>query len=345
MEASRAECGDGTEEDGGGDREGEGEAEQAKIEADIHGQSFKATGDHAEEQPVGDHRKADAERAADEGEDQALGEELPDEARATRPERLANGELAGTRGGAGEQKIGDVGAGDEQDQRDDGHEDLQRLRELAPQRREAVGHGGERDVRFSQRVEISLAEVRIGEATGDLLQKQVDVGGGSLQGDAGLETSHEVERLGEVGLVGVPAGRDGFGHGHGNPHVGSLADFGAEELRRSDANDIEDGGAEFEFAIENVGVAGEGLLPEGVADNDDRMIAFGGVVRVGECAADLCLDAEQGEICAGDQLDVHEIGACRSLRRSAEDKAMDVVGHAEDGSDLEKTAFFCCSWR
>ncbi len=190
MKASSAEGGDGSKEDGGGDGESEGEAEQAKVEADVQRESFKAAGDHAEQQPVGDSGEADAERAADQGEDQALRKKLPDDAGAPCSERLTNGELARTRGGAGEQKIGDVGAGDEQDQRNDGHEDLQRLRELAPQRREAVGHGGERDVRSSQYVEISLAEVRIGKAAGDLLQKQVDVGGGSLHGDAGFEAPH-----------------------------------------------------------------------------------------------------------------------------------------------------------
>ena len=334
MEARGAEGGDGAEEDGGGDGESEGEAEQAKIEADIERESFEAAGDHAEQQPVGGSGEGDAERAADQGEDQALGKELPDDARAPRTERLANSKFACACGRAGEQEIGDVGAGDEQDQRNDGHEDLQRLREFAPQRREAVGHGGERDVRPGQLVEISLAEVRIGEAARDLLQKQVDVGGGPLHGDAGFETAHEVERLGEVGFVGVPAGRDGFGHGHGNPDVRSLADFGAEELRRGDADDIKDGGAKLEFAIENVGVAGEGLVPVGVADNDDRMIALGGVVCVGERATELCLNAQHGEICAGNQLDMHEIGFCGSLLRSAENKTVDVDRHAEDGGDI-----------
>src|SRR5262249_54990123 len=149
MNASGSERRNGSEEDGCSNRQSEGEAKQAKIEADVQGRSFKAIGDHAEKQPVGDRSETDAEYPADEGENQALGEELPDDACASCSERLANGELASARGGAGQKEIGDVGAGNEQDQRDDGHEDLQRLRELTPQRGEAIGHRGERDMRSS----------------------------------------------------------------------------------------------------------------------------------------------------------------------------------------------------
>ena len=66
--------------------------------------------------------------------------------------------------------------------------------------------------------------------------------------DAGLEAAEDVERF--IALVGIaaPVGRDRGDHGHGNPHVRLLADGGAEKFRRGDADDVEDGVAEFELA-------------------------------------------------------------------------------------------------
>ena len=58
--------------------------------------------------------EGDAECAADEREHKAFCQKLADDARAACAEGLADGELAGAGGGAGEQQVGDVGAGDEQ---------------------------------------------------------------------------------------------------------------------------------------------------------------------------------------------------------------------------------------
>ena len=52
-----------------------------------------------------------------------------------RAERLPHRQFARPRRGAGQQQVGDVGAGDEKNQPDDGHEDHQRL---------GVGRGADR---------------------------------------------------------------------------------------------------------------------------------------------------------------------------------------------------------
>ncbi len=66
------------------------------------------------------------EHPSDQGKDQALGERLSRESRARCPERGANGELLSARVGAHEEEIGDVHAGD---QEDEGHCSKQRQQE------------------------------------------------------------------------------------------------------------------------------------------------------------------------------------------------------------------------
>ena len=60
----------------------------------------------------------DAERAAEERDDEAFGEELTHQAAASRAERGAHRQLAAARAAAREEQIGEVGARDQQHQRD-----------------------------------------------------------------------------------------------------------------------------------------------------------------------------------------------------------------------------------
>ena len=62
----------------------------------------------------------EAEEGSGAGEDEAFGEELADDAAAAGAESAAHGELLGARGGAGEQEVGEIDAGDEQDGADGG---------------------------------------------------------------------------------------------------------------------------------------------------------------------------------------------------------------------------------
>src|SRR5262245_1409779 len=59
-------------------------------------------------------REQQAQRAANESNDQALDERLPEQTEAPSAERGSDGKLAGTRRGAGELQIGEVGAADQQ---------------------------------------------------------------------------------------------------------------------------------------------------------------------------------------------------------------------------------------
>jgi hypothetical protein len=90
---------------------------------------------------------------------------------------------------------------------------------------------------------------------------------------------------------------------------GAFADFGAEELGRRDADDVEDGVAELEPAAEDGGSPAKAALPPCIADDGYGMIAFAVVVGVGEHTADLGLHAEGLKIGAGDELDIHGLGS------------------------------------
>src|SRR5260370_35847642 len=129
----------------------------------------------------------------------------------------------------------------------------------------------------------------------------------------------------EVILVSVKARGHGLHHRERNPDVGRLTHLGTEELRRSDADDVEDGRAQLDLSVEHGRIAGEGTLPPRVADDRDGMIAFGVVILIGERSAKGRLNAEGRKICAGDKLDVYLLNFVTTV-----DCAVDRVLHAED---------------
>ena len=78
------------------------------------------------ERPAGDEH---AGRAAEHREQARLDEQLRDELQPARAERQADRHLVGAPGGAREEQVGDVGAGDEEDER--GHAEEEQQRRLA----------------------------------------------------------------------------------------------------------------------------------------------------------------------------------------------------------------------
>src|SRR5271163_3544227 len=65
----------------------------------------------------------EAEDAADEGQDDAFGQQLTDDACAARAHGGANGEFTLAAAGADKEKVGDVGTGDEENEADGAKED------------------------------------------------------------------------------------------------------------------------------------------------------------------------------------------------------------------------------
>ena len=117
LKACRAQGWNDAEDQGCGDGDAEVEEQQMAVDGEIDRDGCCTVGRHTQEEPAGDGRDCNSQRAAGEGEQEALGEQLTDDALAACAESLANGEFASAGGGAGQQQIGDVGAGDEQNQR------------------------------------------------------------------------------------------------------------------------------------------------------------------------------------------------------------------------------------
>ncbi len=99
-----------------------------------------------------DSEKGDdqAGEAAEDGEDDAFGEGLADEPLARGSEGEANRGLGAARGSASEQQIGDVGAGDEQDQAADGEQDMQAVGVVGLHDADACACGHDVDVLLGQ---------------------------------------------------------------------------------------------------------------------------------------------------------------------------------------------------
>ena len=71
-------------------------------------------------------REQQSARGADAGEQQALGEQLPGNPESRGADRQPDAQLVPARRRARQQQVGDVGAGDQQDEDDDAHDDEQR---------------------------------------------------------------------------------------------------------------------------------------------------------------------------------------------------------------------------
>ena len=210
---------------------------------------------------VGD---AGAEETAAGGEEQALGEKLAHEPAPARAERGAHGDLALAHGAAREGEVREVGAGDQHEQADRAHEQVQRLFHLGGR---AVRHG---------RLDLDFPALVVrGMILRQPLADRLDLRAGLFHGRVRLE----------LGPGEQPADVAGF-HGLGD-------DEWAQHLRRAELGralfgDPDDGvgfAIQHDRPADDVGVAGELGLPEIIADDDD-MIATGLTVLRAEAAAE-----------------------------------------------------------
>ena len=229
------------------------------------------------------------------------------------------------RRGAGQQQVGDVGTGDEKNEAHDGHEDGQRLGIGTPQIGQPAIHAFQLHMGMGELSLIPLVLRSVREAAQDLREEDVDVGGGLFDGDAGLETSEDIERLGEIFLVRTPAGGNHAAHRQGRPGIGRFADLGAEELGWHHPHNAEHRFPQFQRVVEHAGIAAQVVLPEVVTDDHHRVIAFARVVAVIQQAADFSLDPERLEVVAGHGLDADRLGLAAFV-----DEAVYPIKEAED---------------
>ena len=127
--------------------------------------------------------EGDAERNAGQAEDDTFGEQLPDDASATRADCHAHGKLATSSGSSSQQQIGDIRARNEQDECDASHHQVEHERHVV------------RDEGLTERADVRLPPV----VGGRILLRQscsddVQLFGGALPGHAGLHSS-ECEQI------------------------------------------------------------------------------------------------------------------------------------------------------
>ena len=207
---------DRAEDEPGADRDREREEQHPPVEPHL-AERRQSVRHHRHQRRDPPARDQHAHRPADQRQHHALGQELADQSRPPGAECRAERHLPPAGGGAGELEVGDVGAGDAQDQRHEPQQDQQRRPDLA-------------DQRIAERLE---ADPQPGVGRGEL--------GGELRRDAGqvrrrvrgghprAHPSHRPERRafpGEPGRVGR--------RGHRQPHLGRaerVLVLGAESRR------------------------------------------------------------------------------------------------------------------
>src|SRR5580658_1511135 len=132
----------GKPEDGsGGNRDNDGKRQDAPADGYVI-EARQAFGNKLQQEFAGAEENRETGDAAKNEEQQALSEELTNEARSCGSQCLANRHLASSRAGAGKQQIGDIDATDQQHQADRAEQQNERLANLADKR---LGQGSEVD--------------------------------------------------------------------------------------------------------------------------------------------------------------------------------------------------------
>jgi len=181
-------------------RRQERENEDARVDGDVI-EPRDVAGVEARERRYADVGDGDTTEAADNGDGNAFGEHLPDEAAAAGAEGAAQSNLARPLGTAGEEQVGDVGTGDQQHEPDGTEQQVQRLGHLPhgrlPQRHQR--HGAQGTVGTEVTVGILVGALR-GEGIDLLLG---DVNRRAVGKAAGHRHDMEPHRVAPLGIVGI----------------------------------------------------------------------------------------------------------------------------------------------
>ena len=217
--------------------------------------------------------------------------------------------MGAARGSASEEQVGDVGAGDEENEAADGEEDV-----------EGVGvvlfHGGDADA-GGDNTDVLFGEIGLdaGHPVGGhaavihepLTEERGHARTGGVDGGAGAQTADDAEPCLEAVDHGVGSEEDGLLI-DGDPEVGGIAAEGfSEEAGRSDADDGDGVVADDEGGTDDAGVGAVLLLPGAVAEHGDGR-GVGLIVRGRDGAAGECAEAEGGEVIAADHFFAEGLG-------------------------------------
>ena len=265
VDAGGAHRGKGAKDDAGEPRDRGGEEQHAPVGDDGEMNRILAGVERRNQQAAQGLRERDAERRSAEGKQAALDEQLRGDAAARCSEGHADGHLALAGAGAGEHQVGQVGAGDEQDQSGDGEQELKRGVVGVAQRADAGA------CRICGEAEGHVVLDRLGAVAGgrgvfeEAGAERIKVGRGALDGPAGLEASHDVEEE----HLGANDGRRAGGIGE----IEAISYDESGERRRRDAQHLHRAAFGLDGGIRGNGFAAHLRLPIWIADDDLRQLA------------------------------------------------------------------------
>ncbi len=291
-----------------------GEAGNAPVRID--GQMPALRPDQRARTPPGD--RSGSQRAKH-GEQRAFREQVADEAPAACPQGQAHADFMSARGGASQQQVGQVAAGNQENGRRYAYQDIKRMRGLGVQLRQELIGGLELHLVIGMlrgaHVQVGKLPVECGES-----------GGGSRRGDAGAEARSDLQP-GERGGVAPVGGGDQGLNAHGQPHIGRIAGGVAEKRGRHDSDDGQQRAVDLESGT-NGGRACEFALPESMTDYGDG--CDGMLVGIGEGAAAAGGDAQHLEIIAADDGGVHRFDGAASAQNGIVQRFVAGGEHARD---------------
>ena len=299
-------------EDQGGRQAGRGEERQhAAVDGEIDPEGRHQRLDAHGEQPRAQVGEAQAEHPCGARDHHALGQKLPHDARARRPQRHAHADLAGTARVARQQQAGGVGAGDEQH---DDRGDEQR-RQSGPQRPVVV---------LVERVDPRPeSRVGVGVGGGEARRDGVEVRLGPRDGHAVGEASHGPEDPPVARLPGQ-VGRE-------PQRLPQLRPHGELEALGHDADDRRRRAVDADDAADHLGVGAVAARPHAVPEHHDGGRA-GPVVLGPKVAAEQRLDAEETERVRGDARARDPLG--RQLGVAHRHRRLGVGGDAAEAGRL-----------
>src|SRR5262249_51338908 len=182
-----SEGGEAAEQERRGGRQADGEQQHAYVDAEIEGVRRRLIGHFQYEQARAPACEQEADARARERQQRALREQLPRDAPPRGAERDAHAQLVPPRARAREEQIRDVGARDQQDERDHGHDQVQRIAILASERVGAIGGGPQRERILQVVRQIFRAPVRRDRRLADLRLDAAQRSGGAVHRVAGLQ--------------------------------------------------------------------------------------------------------------------------------------------------------------
>jgi hypothetical protein len=315
-------CRQQAEHDAGEHGERDGEGEDAEVRGGGDEQRCSLVGHQCQQRSRQHRRQAEAGDPSDQREDQAFDQELPYQLAARGAERQAHGDLLLPHEAARDQQVGDVGAGDQQDQTHHRHQDDQRRREIVAEPGESKRRGFDDQVSGHEPfagVWRPLFRPRQRHLVLTDLQEQ-PLQRRLRRGDrvSGLEPGEHLHpsRAAVVHVHPIPLGRHHRFHLDRHADLRRLRRIEAGESPRRHADDRHRVVVHQDLLTDDGAVAAEAVDPVVVAEHDDRMPAIHLIVFLGvEHPPEGRSDAEHREVVARDELGLDALGVVVDANR------------------------------